>query len=781
MNRSKVSRTLWLLIGMLTLLMLPGQSSAANGPDQTATNPAAVAPSGSLGGAFSDAAVQYNLPVDLLLAIGYDESHFVQQGNPASGQDVEDGGYGVMHLIERSDNNSLDQAAALIGQSPDALKSDATLNIKGAAALMRSLLDKQGISVAADAPIEQWQVAVAAYSEAIHPGVAALYLQEIYTLLHDGFRYTTPSGEVLAVAARSINFAALPQVDNAAPASDDYPPAHWVPASTSNYTPADRPNDLSIDRIVIHDTESSYASAISWFQNPNSQVSAHYVIRSSDGDMTQMVHNHDIAWHAGNWTYNQHAIGIEHEGHINDPSYYTEAMYQSSAALVRNLTDRYGIPRDRLHIISHKEIPNQAPPPHTDPGPFWNFTYYMSLVRGDSNADTVVDNLDTAFHPVPTTVDQAHNWFDATGSTYGSDAYFTYSVADQTQSTNFAVWRPNIPTAGSYDIYAYIPYINNGNTDTSNAVYTVGFSGGNSQQVAINQDAFTDGLAGWGEQDSQQGQWAAIGRFYLDAGTTNYVKLTDVTGETGKNVWFDAMRFIPVNGGQPPATATPSDTPVAQATDTPTDTPVPATDTPVPPTATFAPPTFTPGLCGINFPDLPDTYWAYGYINQLYCQGVMSGYSDGLFHPHATMNRAQFSKIVTLSMGWPLINPPQPTFTDVPPSHWAYQYIETVALHGAITGYSDGSFHPGYNVTRAEIAITVVRAHNWPRITPASGPTFSDVPPSYWAYVPIETAVSEGIISGFSDGTFHPDADSSRDQLARIIYKSMNVGITPTP
>lgn len=183
----------------------------------------------------------------------------------------------------------------------------------------------------------------------------------------------------------------------------------------------------------------------------------------------------------------------------------------------------------------------------------------------------------------------------------------------------------------------------------------------------------------------------------------------------------------------------------------------------------------------MNFPDLPDNYWAYPYISQLYCQGIMSGYSDGLFHPHATMNRAQFSKLVTLSMGWTLINPPQPTFTDVPTNHWAYQYIETVAAHGAVTGYSDGSFHPGYNVTRAQITITIVRAHNWPRITPSSGQTFTDVPPNHWAYVPIETAVSEGIISGYGDGRFGPDDYSSRDQLARVIFKSIAVGVTPTP
>ncbi|PZR98697.1 MAG: hypothetical protein DLM69_08360, partial [Candidatus Chloroheliales bacterium] len=88
-------------------------------------------------------------------------------------------------------------------------------------------------------------------------------------------------------------------------------------------------------------------------------------------------------------------------------------------------------------------------------------------------------------------------------------------------------------------------------------------------------------------------------------------------------------------------------------------------------------------------------------------------------------------------------------------------------------GFPDGTFHPGYNVTRAQITQVVVRAHNWPLTTPPSGPTFSDVPSSYWAYAPIETAVARGIINGYGDGRFGPGDNSSRDQLARIIYNSI--------
>jgi uncharacterized protein YgiM (DUF1202 family) len=54
-------------------------------------------------------------------------------------------------------------------------------------------------------------------------------------------------------------------------------------------------------------------------------------------------------------------------------------MYRASAALTRNLTTKYAIPRDRSHIIGHVEVPGAT---HTDPGQYWNWTYYMQLVNG---------------------------------------------------------------------------------------------------------------------------------------------------------------------------------------------------------------------------------------------------------------------------------------------------------------------------------------------------------------------------------------------------------------
>jgi hypothetical protein len=58
--------------------------------------------------------------------------------------------------------------------------------------------------------------------------------------------------------------------------------------------------------------------------------------------------------------------------------------------------------------------------------------------------------------------------------------------------------------------------------------------------------------------------------------------------------------------------------------------------------------------------------------------------------------------MVDLGRQWPLVNPPVPTFTDVPPSHPFYQAIETAVAHGIISGYSDGTFRPYNNATRGQ-------------------------------------------------------------------------------
>ncbi|MFD7431386.1 N-acetylmuramoyl-L-alanine amidase [Streptomyces sp. NPDC059818] len=161
------------------------------------------------------------------------------------------------------------------------------------------------------------------------------------------------------------------------PGAVDYARAEWTAASPSNWRRADRPDDYGIDRVVIHVTQGSFQSAVKVFQDPGHGAAAHYVVRK-DGHVAQMIRELDVAFHAGNRSYNERSVGIEHEGFVDRPQDFTAAMYGASARLTAAICVRYGIPVDRKHVIGHVEVPGAD---HTDPGKHWDWDRYMKLVR----------------------------------------------------------------------------------------------------------------------------------------------------------------------------------------------------------------------------------------------------------------------------------------------------------------------------------------------------------------------------------------------------------------
>ena len=95
--------------------------------------------------------------------------------------------------------------------------------------------------------------------------------------------------------------------------------------------------------------------------------------------------------------------------------------------------------------------------------------------------------------------------------------------------------------------------------------------------------------------------------------------------------------------------------------------------------------------------------------------------------PGANITRVRCTKVLVLGSGWPLAAPTTATFSDVPMSSPFFSYVETAVQHGVISGYQDGTFRPGADVTRSHIAKIVVLARQW-TLAPAGPPTFTDVP-----------------------------------------------------
>ncbi|MEU2299488.1 N-acetylmuramoyl-L-alanine amidase [Streptomyces antibioticus] len=162
----------------------------------------------------------------------------------------------------------------------------------------------------------------------------------------------------------------------------DFRGARWVSASEANFRWADRPDDYGIDMIVVHVTQGGLESAVKAFQDPGHQAAAHYIV-GKDGRVTQMIRELDVAYHAGNRGYNERSVGIEHEGFVDRPQDFTDAMYEASARLAAGICRRYGIPVDREHIVGHVEVPGTD---HTDPGEHWDWDRYLKLVRAAHTA-----------------------------------------------------------------------------------------------------------------------------------------------------------------------------------------------------------------------------------------------------------------------------------------------------------------------------------------------------------------------------------------------------------
>jgi hypothetical protein len=183
--------------------------------------------------------------------------------------------------------------------------------------------------------------------------------------------------------------------------------------------------------------------------------------------------------------------------------------------------------------------------------------------------------------------------------------------------------------------------------------------------------------------------------------------------------------------------------------------------------------TRTPGACGISFSDVATVDYFYEPVRYLYCAGAISGYSDGTFRPYNNTTRGQLSKIVVLAESFPINVSGGPHFSDVPPSNAFYQYIETAYNRGIISGYADGTFRWGNDVTRGQLCKIVVVAEQW-AIDTTSGPHFGDVPAGHPFYEYVETAYNRQIISGYADGIFRPGNPATRGQISKIVYNALN-------
>jgi hypothetical protein len=297
---------------------------------------------------------------------------------------------------------TLDQAAALTGLDKTTLRTDPAANIRGGAALLASYQQELGAPASSD-PAD-WYGAVARYSGAGDADGAQNFADQVYEQVGEGAQRVTDDGQPVALTQQSVNPARgwldrlhLPRptrpdgLECPVDVSCESLPAPYQllgdgtdPYNYGNHDTADRPAASKIQYIVIHDAEGSFDGTVKLAQQAT-YLGWHYTLRSSDGHIAQHMKTTDVGWHAGNWYVNSKSVGVEHEGFAAQGAWYTEALYRSSAKLVRYLAQRLDIPLDRAHILGHDNVPGITPAAvagmHWDPGPYWDWGHYFDLLK----------------------------------------------------------------------------------------------------------------------------------------------------------------------------------------------------------------------------------------------------------------------------------------------------------------------------------------------------------------------------------------------------------------
>lgn len=364
-----------------------------------------------------------SVPKGCLEAVAYNNSRFVHLSDSNYYSDETSDiprSYGVMGLVKNGKNyfrENLKYISKLSGIAEDKILSDTKANIISYAAAFEIISQEKNITKNSD--ISEYKSVFVELSElplsedTDNDFIINTMLYGIYMFLDNDDNetlYNIPDYGINFDKIFGYNFDLLKATNIEVSYSGkgwDYSGAIWNPAPECNYSSRE---GHEVSGVVIHYTAGSYAGCISWFKNCDAQVSAHYVIRSADGQITQMVKESDKAWHAR--TANPYTIGIEHEAYGDIISFFTPEMYAASANLVRDISRRHEtIPPNRifyrdtldngttlnngLHslgdenscikIRGHQHYPNQS---HTDPGPYWNWNYYFKLINDNTEVTT---------------------------------------------------------------------------------------------------------------------------------------------------------------------------------------------------------------------------------------------------------------------------------------------------------------------------------------------------------------------------------------------------------
>lgn len=176
----------------------------------------------------------------------------------------------------------------------------------------------------------------------------------------------------------------------------------------------------------------------------------------------------------------------------------------------------------------------------------------------------------------------------------------------------------------------------------------------------------------------------------------------------------------------------------------------------------------------VLFPDIMQ-HWAKNDILFLsdYPTKIIGGYTDGTFRPDDEVTRSQVAAMLNRALGLDYDTEAE-NFKDIGEKHWAYNDILALKYNGIAGGYADGKFLPTANITRAELAVMFSRSFDF--IAGGVNKNFVDMGQSKyaWARNSVNILAQNGIIGGYSDETFKPGKEVTRAELAVFLARILD-------
>ena len=180
------------------------------------------------------------------------------------------------------------------------------------------------------------------------------------------------------------------------------------------------------------------------------------------------------------------------------------------------------------------------------------------------------------------------------------------------------------------------------------------------------------------------------------------------------------------------------------------------------------------GTGTITFPDVLPSFWAFDWVEAIAAAGLTSGYPDGTYRPENQVTRAEMATFLLRGMGAsaPPVDGSHP-FSDIT-GHWAEIFIEELYDQGITEGYPDGTYRPENQVTRAEMAVFLLKGiGSTPPPLDGSHP-FPDIA-GHWAEIFIEELFDQAITGGYPDGTYRPETRVTRAEMAVFLVNTFNI------